>query len=128
MFVDAIQRKVSKTHDKVRRRFVDPYARCFLLKRAGQTKRFQLVAEISEGWRYEFDEFRMQMRLSIASQDERLSDWFAQSSYVAVGPPDRTGSYEVFSIALGERDVIAPNGTSPLWQAFLTKEAIERYS
>jgi hypothetical protein len=114
--------------DKMRKVFVGPTSRCFLLKRAGQTSSFAKVGEVASGWFYKFDEYRGQVKLAIATTSDDFSDLMAQTSYVAMGVPAGDGSFDVYSIDPSRRDIVPPDGTSPFWKVFITKEPIERYA
>lgn len=126
-FVDRIQAKAARKYDQARRRFVGDDARCFLLKRAGQRSSFVVVSEITSGWFYQFSEFRGQMKLTVATSDPQMSDQMAQTSYIALGRPAADGSIDLYSINPEGQDVVPPDGTSPFWKVYLTKETSERY-
>lgn len=98
-------------------------ARLFLLKRAGQTRKFTIVASITAGWNVVFDkEFRDEMRVAIATSTD-ISNNIAQSSFVAYGIGTTGTEIDVFSFE--KKDSTRPNATSPSWKIHCRREAVE---
>lgn len=100
-------------------------AKLFLLKRAGHTKRLEVVAEVTNGWLAIFDkEFRDDLKVSIATLAD-ISDYTAQSSFLAYGVGGVSDNLDVFSFE--NKDVIKPNALSPSWEIFATRAPTESF-
>lgn len=107
--------------------FLDPLARCFLLKRAVQTKRFAVVAEITNGWSVKFNEYRGQMKFRFAVVENTFADLIAQTSHIGYGVADGADQIDIYAIDPERRDVIPPTVSSPLWKVYGSREPIERF-
>ncbi len=100
--------------------------RLFLLKRAGQSQKFAVVAEIAGGWFGTFDkEFRDEMKISIATESN-IADEIAQSSFLAYGFGAAGDELDVFSF--DRKDACRPNATSPSWKIHTKRDAAERFT
>jgi hypothetical protein len=113
--------------DDIREEALPENSRLFLLKAAGQTEKFTVVSEITNGWMIEPDEYRGQMTLFIATNEIGFENLFAQTSFVGYGVADADGDIDVFSIEPDRRDVFPPSAISPLWKVYLTREASSRF-
>ncbi len=100
----------------------------FLLKRSPDSQELTTIQELTEGWQMKFNTYRGQMLLTYATVETEFADIIAQTTFVAYGVPDMDNQIEVFSIDPDRRDVIAPNGGSPFWKVFVTKEPTERFT
>lgn len=124
---------LAKANDLKRRLLSAPQGlnkRCFLLDRAGETKRFTIVAELLSGWKMYYNEFRGQMTLEHATLDPDFNDLYARMSWVAYGEPAGSGGniLDVYSTLPSREDVIAPTTDSPYWKVYLTRAAKERFT
>lgn len=113
--------------DNLREETLPENTRVFLLKSAGQTEKFTVVAEITSGWMIEPDEYRGQMVLYIATNEIGFENQFAQTLFVGYGVADADNDVDVFSIDPDRRDVFPPSAISPLWKVYLTREAAMRF-
>lgn len=123
---DIIDAQIEK-FDALRETFLDENARCFLIKRAGETSRFTIVLELASGWYFRWNEYRQAMRLAYATRSEAFADFAAQTSYFAYGVPDADGVIDVYKTDDDQRDKVPPNGANPYWKFYLLREAGERF-
>jgi len=115
-------------NDALRDAFALDGTRCFLLKRAGQTKAFSLIgSELTSGFLVQFDENRSESGLFQYASSQAFEDTWAQSTHVAYGVPDDDDLIEVFEFVEGEKDTINPDGFSPFWSGRIRKVENERY-
>lgn len=98
--------------------------RLFLLKRAGQTEKFNVVKEVVSGWFASFDkQYREELKASVATLDAAFADEVAQSSFLAYGTVSPLDVYKY-----EKKDAVAPNATSPSWKIHAEREASERFA
>jgi hypothetical protein len=124
--VDIIGAKIEE-FDALREVFFDETAKCYLIKRAGQTEKFAVVKELTAGWYIEWSEYRGMMRLSYATLESVFVNEIAQTSFVAFGIPDEATKLDVYAIDPERRDVVSPSGDEPFWKVYLTRDAKERF-
>lgn len=108
--------------------FLPEGARCFLLKRSGQTKALTPVAEVTSGWFVQFNEYRGQMQFRFATTTDGFADQFAQKSYIGYGVPDGSDRIDVYETDPTQNDVVPPSGNSPFWKVFAVRVPNERYT
>ena len=102
-------------------------AKLFLLKKAEQTKRLTVVAEIQTGWFTVFDrEYRDEMKASIATAAD-ISDHVAQSSFLGYGIGEPGDELDVFSYSNEKKDATRPNATSPSWKIHCKRDPALRF-
>lgn len=123
---DRIISKAAKAYDRVRPRLM-PGTRLFLLKRAGQTKRLAVVAEIVGGYWVRWSSFREQTQFRMASNSAELEEAVAQTSHIGFGEATAE-EIDVFAVSPDQRDRIAPTGASPFWKLYGTRQANERFN
>jgi hypothetical protein len=132
--VDTITRVQAKGNDIKRRLLMSPGQRCFGLKRAGETKRFTAVLELTTGWNLRWSEFRGQPVLEIAAVETdpdspTFRDAFAQMTHWAIGVPDGTGAInEVYAMDPERKDVKPPTVDNVFWKVYLTPVVLESYT
>lgn len=96
-------------NDTLREVFFDTDATVVsLLKPSATDREFTTIVELSEGWFFEFDDYRKQFVLEIASTDETLEENVAEATHVDVA------GHGVFVIVRG--DVTPPAGTDVTWK------------
>jgi hypothetical protein len=118
----------SEAQDAIRSVFMPDGARCFLLKRKGQTKAFDGFFEITTGWNVKWNEYRLQMGFKFATTDAEFADKIAQASHIGFGVPDADDEIDVFAINPDRKDVIPPDGKSSYWKVYADRSAEERYT
>lgn len=123
---EIIESQIEK-FDALREVLFDQNARCFLIKRAGETSKFAVVAELAAGWHFRWNEYRQQMRIAVATLDDSFADKAAQTSYFACGVPDTGGAIDVYKTVDEQRDKVPPNGQNPYWKFYVLREANERF-
>lgn len=103
--------------------------RCFLLKRAKESKRLVSITELVSEWNARYSDYRQQLGIDIFTDAPEFADMIAQASFVAYG--ETSGpllEYDVFSIDPERRDVIPPTGGNPAWKLWVTRNPQERFS
>ena len=101
--------------------------RMFLLRRAGETQRFAVVAEITDGHWSRWDTFREQTTFIWASSDAEWTDLVAQTSHVGFGVLDDLGQIDVFVISPDQRDRVPPSGGNLLWKLYGSRDGTLRF-
>lgn len=115
--------------DAARRGAMPTVSRLFLLKRAGQTKKFSVIREVIVGWFVGFSDRREQLKIMIAASDFAVfADHFAQTSFVAFGAADAAGEFKVYNIDLDRGDKVSPSGNEPYWKIFVSDIPMERFT
>lgn len=110
--------------------FAPDGTRCFLIRRMGETSKFSVVKELEAGFFVEFNEYRGQLQFTYADPDLSFRDDFAQADHIAYGVPSETGKIEVFAFSNSPdaEDIVDPNGTSPFWKVFVSKDRQVRFT
>jgi hypothetical protein len=120
-------------NDIKRRLLLPPGYRFFMLKRAGETKRFSVVLEVTSGYYTEYSDWRQQLGFFNQTLDTSFPDKVAQTTHCAAGVPivDVTtpGQYllDVYGIDPNRRDVVPPTVANSGWKIYMTREPKERF-
>lgn len=134
--VDTITRVQAKGNDIKRRLLMSPGQRCFMLKRAGETKAFTEVVELTSGWNIRWSEYRGQFVLEVAYVESDPSapvfqNFVSQASHIACGVPvtiaQDTDALDVYITDPERRDIKPPTVDSPFWKLYLTRLGKERF-
>lgn len=126
---DTIIRLEGKFNDLDRRilRREGVVIRMFLLKKATESSRLTPIAEIVNGHRGSYSDYRQQQRFEIAQDSTGLSDAIAQTSHVAYGNVV-SGEMDVYEIEPDRRDVVPPDGNQPSWKIYGTRAPQLRFT
>jgi hypothetical protein len=122
---------ITKAHiqrlDALRKALLPVNSRLFLLKRTTDKSKLISLGEIDSAWYSKFNTFRGQMLISIGTLDDSFADLIAQASFIGYGVPNADLEIDVYSIEPDRRDVVPPDGGSPFWKIFVTRDAKERF-
>jgi hypothetical protein len=125
--MEDITSEVADAFNEVRDLFPDG-VRFFLLKRGGQTERFGVVREVTDGWFVNYNSYRDQTQFEIATSDTEMPDDAAQTSYLGYGVPSTDDQIDVYAINDAARDKISPVGPSATWKFFGVRDVSERFT
>jgi hypothetical protein len=136
--VDTITKVKGRAADLKRRLLLNPKQLegqgpplCYLLKRAGETKRFAVILQLTGGWIVRYSNWRQQMALEIYTVDPLFANVLAQMDYVAYGVPygdPVQNKLDVYAVAPAQRDVVPPTVSDAAWKVYLTREPRERFT
>ncbi len=127
MLKEQIIAKGAAAFNKVRGR-LNPAVRLFLLKVAGQTQKFEVIAEIPSGFWSRWSDYRDQTVFIVADADSSLKDKFAQTSYIAYGEGIAGEKLDVYAITQDARDRIPPSDASVFWKFYATRQKEKRFT
>jgi hypothetical protein len=105
----------------------DPLVRCFLLQRGANTRVFSLITEVEADFFSLWNTYREQTEFRFAKDEPEFKDYFARANVIAYGEGMTGDSIDVFEIQPDARDKLFPDSVSPLYHAFSTRKANERY-
>lgn len=128
--INSVIRAKAKGNDIKTRLLLPPGYRIFFLKRAGETKRFSIVREVTSGATTKYSDWRQQLVLNVSTSDPTFADDAAQTSYWAcgVGYGDDKNIFDVYVVDPARRDVVPPTANNSAWKFFLTREPKERFT
>lgn len=126
---DSVIRAKAKGNDVRRRLLLPPGFRIFFLKRGGETKKFSVIREVTEGANIKYSDWRQQLVLNVATSDTNFANDAAQTSYWAAGVGYGTNNktFDVYVVDPQRRDVVAPTANNAAWKFFLTREPKEAF-
>jgi len=103
--------------------------RCFLLKREGQTKRYEQNGELTSGYYVRFDDNRSEGGLFRYTTTDvaTFRDTWAETHAIAYGVP-ASGLLEIYNFAEGEKDKIDPSLGSVYFAARLIRVPEQRHT
>lgn len=127
--LNSVIRAKAKGNDVKRRLLLPPGFRIFFLKRAGETKKFSVIREVTVGATIKYSDWRQQFALSVYTLDTSFPDDVAQTSYWAAGVGYSTNdkTFDVYAVDPQRRDVVAPTANNAAWKFFLTREPRESF-
>jgi hypothetical protein len=128
---EALIKAEIKTNDAETRIAHDPIKRGFraiFLERAVESKDFSVVHECPNGYRFEYNGFRMLMVFYYATLLPDIGDLIARSTFMAIGVPNVDGLIDVYEIDPTRRDVVPPDADDPNWKLFLMRKPTERFT
>lgn len=100
--------------------------RLFLLKRSDFSAGFDVVEELTSGWRVKSGETRDDLFLFYAT-DEDFADTASQYTHIGYGVP-KAGKVFLYKIEPGQKEKTLPDVLSPEWKAFAVRVENERYT
>lgn len=126
---ESVIKAKAKGNDVKRRLLLPPGYRIFFLKRAGETKKFSIIREVTTGAATKYSDWRQQLVLTVNTLDATFDNDAAQTSYWAcgVGYGDDKNIFDVYVVDPQRRDVVPPTANNAAWKFFLTREPRESF-
>lgn len=125
MIKPSVIQKAHNALEKVRQKFVNE--RMFLLRRAGETSRFTIVAEVLTGYWSRWSEYRQASVFMWASNTPEWNDRVATATHIGFGVPNENGQIDVFEIQETSNDQTPPSGGNLIWKAYGQRMPEQRF-